>query len=245
VIGPVSFDQTIQAFYFIPVAEIAGTVKDRVFGPLGAVEGAAISLNRTTDNALFNAWPWTAYGALWSSQSDGKFPVNTRVWANFNYLMKVKKNGYQDWTTIVLNPSRGATVNVGDVILTPLDINENQIPDPWELNWFGALVEGGADFDMDFNSNYDEYVAGTIPHDAASVLRIPTVQRMPSGVEICWTVEPGREYRVFGSEAIESGNWTLAAGPWTAGAGVSIMSWTDTQPSENLPEAYRIDVRLP
>lgn len=61
------------------------------------------------------------------------------------------------------------------------------IPDWWELQFFGSTARNGAgDSDGDGLSDRMEYLADTNPTNAASVLRITSIQLVPGGVWMEW-----------------------------------------------------------
>ncbi|MDD4869536.1 MAG: DUF2341 domain-containing protein [Kiritimatiellae bacterium] len=61
---------------------------------------------------------------------------------------------------------------VGTNMLLCVDNNGNDIPDAWEIQYFGWLTNANTDTDMDGVSNIREYLAGTNPTNAASYMKI-------------------------------------------------------------------------
>jgi hypothetical protein len=60
-------------------------------------------------------------------------------------------------------------------IVAEEDIDQDGLPDVWELEYFGDLSFGaGDDPDLDEFSNLEEYQAGTDPTDETSRPRPPT-----------------------------------------------------------------------
>ena len=91
----------------------------------------------------------------------------------------------------------------------PIDSDGNDLPDKWDLRYFGRLgVDPNADEDGDGMTNREEYVEGTDPCDPASVLvldfyRVPNVA---SNIVFCWPSATGRVYTVRGAtNLLESG----------------------------------------
>ena len=80
---------------------------DTVFGESRAVTNAFISLVRTTDNAVFDRYPWSTYGTVWWSGITGTFPADVYILPQTDYVLSVQKNGYTPWIFNVNNPSRG------------------------------------------------------------------------------------------------------------------------------------------
>jgi hypothetical protein len=95
-----------------------------------------------------------------------------------------------------------------DGVLATSDSNHNGIPDDWELHYFGDLThDGKADSDGDGASDYAEYVAGTNPMDASSVLRL-TVDGTSGGVvTLSWPATALRTYRVQFENQLDDAGW--------------------------------------
>ena len=91
------------------------------------------------------------------------------------------------------------TVSVGTVVT---DANMNGLPDLWELQYFGSTnaVNGGPhdDWDSDGMDNLSEYLAGTCPTNAASVLRIEgaVMDSTAGSLALRWSSVAGRWYAI-------------------------------------------------
>ena len=120
-----------------------------------------------------------------------------------------------------------------NLTLPPPDTDADGMPDAWEtangLN--PALPDAAADADGDGLTNRAEFLAGTAPRDAASVLRVTGVAPRPSGATLTWQAQPGVLYRVTGSHDLTS--WTPhgpsmlvpASGPLVADVPASPRFW--------------------
>lgn len=93
------------------------------------------------------------------------------------------------------------------------DQNFDGMPDDWQRLHFGdnpALWPSPwVDSDGDGVSNRDEFLAGTNPNDAASVLKVALLNS-PQGWRIRWETMPGLIYRVQTSENFN--HWTALGG---------------------------------
>ncbi len=94
------------------------------------------------------------------------------------------------------------------------------IPYDWMADEWGgdifAWPSPNADSDADGASNRDEFLAGTNPRDAASVLK-QRLQTTPQGIFLHWNTEPGLIYQV--QAATEFGQWRNLGEPrFAAGA---------------------------
>lgn len=77
-------------------------------------------------------------------------------------------------------PSRGALEITGD-------IDSDGLPDVWELRHMGSIAfDADDDPDDDGLTNLDELIAGTLPQDAASVLRLFHPVMSEGGVMVRW-----------------------------------------------------------
>ncbi len=107
------------------------------------------------------------------------------------------------------------------------------IPDSWRLLYFGsvsnALSAANLDPDGDGASNWQEYVAGTNPTDAASVFQLLAATAGPSGFTLQWPSVINKNYTLQSSPSLTSPSWSVAATN-LIGTG-QIMQWTDGNPS--------------
>jgi hypothetical protein len=86
------------------------------------------------------------------------------------------------------------------------DLDNDGLPDGWETLY--NVSDPNADDDGDGVSNYDEFIAGTNPRDAASVLKIKSITSDQNDCRILFDSLSGRVYRVEYRDNF-SDNWTL------------------------------------
>jgi len=81
----------------------------------------------------------------------------------------------------------------------PADLDGDGMTDTWEADNFGTLLRnGGGDFDGDRFSDLNEFLAGTSPTNAASLLRIESVLLLsPSDLALTWQSVSNRHYDVL------------------------------------------------
>lgn len=85
----------------------------------------------------------------------------------------------------------------------PVDSDGDGLADAWEMEHFGNLNQNGSgDFDGDGVSNLREYRAGTNPADPNSIFEVVEITRVPNGMALQWTSQPGRSYRVRRSDSL-------------------------------------------
>ncbi len=94
------------------------------------------------------------------------------------------------------------------------DRNNDGLPDDWQSRYWGANVNlwpaSSADSDGDGASNLAEFLAGTDPLNATSVLRM-SIQPTMGGLLLQWNAVPGSVYQLQVSTDLKS--WAEAAGP--------------------------------
>ncbi|HOX57741.1 MAG TPA: Ig-like domain-containing protein [Candidatus Paceibacterota bacterium] len=98
-----------------------------------------------------------------------------------------------------------ASVNLS--LSAPPDANANGLPDAWETLY--GVADPDADEDGDGSSNLAEYRANTNPTNAASALRILSVENIYTGdIDLVWTSVGGTRYRVQYSDGDAGGGLT-------------------------------------
>ncbi|HWQ92928.1 MAG TPA: lamin tail domain-containing protein, partial [Clostridia bacterium] len=105
------------------------------------------------------------------------------------------------------------------------DADNDGMPDAWEmLHNFNRLsaADAALDADLDGMSNLNEYLTGTHPRDAASVLAIKTLKLEPGLVRIQFHAVQNRVYSLQALDALGSGSWTtLTTLPAATATGVT------------------------
>ena len=127
---------------------------------------------------------------------------------------------------------------------TSPDINENGIPDDWELFYFGSLnvSTNHADFDGDGVSDLHEYLAGTSPSDPASFLHVMNADAMDDGVIVLeWPSAIGRQYRIWRSPALLGPHELMAS---AIDATPPSNTWVDHPPTDADMLLYWVELDL-
>jgi hypothetical protein len=78
------------------------------------------------------------------------------------------------------------------------DSNQNGIPDWWEVEYFGGLIDANADGDGDGLTSLEEYIAGTNPTNRLSAFKFISVrQDSEPGLVLEWSSASNRVYSVL------------------------------------------------
>ena len=127
------------------------------------------------------------------------------------------------------------TVNI------PVGVDGDGLPDSWEQYFFGGLAHNGTgDADVDGVSDFAEYMADTNPTNAASALRITSLQLASEGNYIEWQGGTSAKQELQrGTRVDDSNAWTniFTVLPPTPTSG----SYTDVV-TTNVMQLYRIRV---
>ncbi|MDF7822635.1 PKD domain-containing protein [Pontiellaceae bacterium B12227] len=234
------------SFEFLPMVRAEGRIRDGMTG--GFVEGAAINfqgleapLTNMVDGFPNNA----AYEELWYTDSGGRFPTNTWL-VDSDWSLSVSKSGYPNFVLpyTISNATPGDVIQLGDLVLNPIDANTNGIADHWEAD--KQITDPSADLDGDHSDNRSEFLAGTDPDDATSRLALTAMDEDAStnGFTLHWPSVAGRSYRVEGQPALTTNAWVQVSPTQEASAGQTEMQWTDSSPT-NTTEFYRIKLITP
>jgi YD repeat-containing protein len=93
------------------------------------------------------------------------------------------------------------------------DLDGDGLPDDWELLFFGNLGrDGTGDFDGDAFTDRSEYLAGTNPIDAMSLLTVTRALPSAGQFTIEWSAVSGRTYRVQYKNDLNETAWSDLAG---------------------------------
>lgn len=129
-------------------------------------------------------------------------------------------------------------------VLPPFpDDNFDSLDDSFQRRFFPLFTSleaaPGADPDGDSLENRSEFLAGTNPTDADSVLRIEQVTVGPAGTTIAWQSVPGRRYQVSSRSQLGPEAWQPLGSPVNAvGTQTQLVDPSETA---NL-RFYRVEV---
>jgi hypothetical protein len=110
---------------------------------------------------------------------------------------------------------------------------------------FGLPTDGSTDYadpDSDAFNNWQEWIAGTIPTNALSVLKMVSVSTNVSGLNLCWQSVSGRTYFLERSTDL-GGQPPFSTVQSNLLGQVSTTSYTDTSATNGGPYFYRVGVQ--
>ena len=123
------------------------------------------------------------------------------------------------------------------------DGDEDGLPDAWELQ-FGlnpSAPDGDLDPDLDGVTSRDEWIAGTNPRSAASVLTLAAPVRVGDRLRFQIETVGGRVYRLWGGENLRPGDWELISVAVGTGEHIAL----DVLPNSKPQQFYVLEVRIP
>lgn len=130
-----------------------------------------------------------------------------------------------------------------EVLATNIDNNFDGFDDAFQRNYFplftAANAAPGADPDSDGMNNYSEYIAGTVPTNSASLLKLLSVNRTNNTATVQWLSVNGKRYQMAFRTNLVSGGWTNLGSVVTASG--TNTSFNDTTASNSF-RSYRIQV---
>ncbi len=133
----------------------------------------------------------------------------------------------------------GGRLNLARIV----DTDQNGLPDWWELQYFGHLMgtDPSADPDRDGASNLAEFLAGTVPTNFNSALRLSALPVPGTNrVTLHWPSAPGRYYRLLRGTNLANGFGTLVQ--TNLSATPPINSITNTLPAGASGTFYRLQL---
>ncbi|HKW29976.1 MAG TPA: PA domain-containing protein, partial [Verrucomicrobiae bacterium] len=125
-----------------------------------------------------------------------------------------------------------------------VDTDNNGLPDWWELQYFGQLTgtDPSADPDHDGMNNLAEWIAGTNPTNAASVLRLTLVSATnANNVLVSWSSVAGKNYWLERSTNLLTGFNSVVSSNITATAPTNTL--TDTAILPGNTRFYRVGLQ--
>jgi hypothetical protein len=174
----------------------------------------------------------------------GEPVFNTFSGSNFiSVLINVDRNATPGLRTLVVQRGNDLAYANGflEIQSHVPDFNFDGLDDRYQRQYFPLFTapEAGpnADPDGDGFNNQAEYISGTVPTNALSLLKLETVTLTGSGSTITWQSAPQKRYQVWSRGDIPGDPWQTV-GPPVVGTD-SLTQFTDTTATNNF-RFYRI-----
>ena len=132
-----------------------------------------------------------------------------------------------------------SAVRLTDAVL--VDTDNDGMPDWWEDQFDFSktnAADATLDFDNDGASNVNEFLAGTLPDNPASLFRIVSVERDGNDVRLTWTTVGGKSYRVASAGALNQPFTSLGSPIFVPGAGEGTTNFIDSGALTNSSVRY-------
>lgn len=178
----------------------------------------------------------------------GSPTFSTNVTGSLNFisvLISVSSNATPGLRSFIVTQGANVAYANGFLEIQPAvpDYNWDGLDDRFQRQYFGPFTSAsaapGADPDGDGMINSSEYIAGTVPTNAASVLKMQSVSRTNNTNTVRWSSVSGKKYQVFYRTNVASGSWSNLGSTVTAAGATSLQ--TDTS-ATNVFRAYRVQV---
>ncbi|VGO11883.1 hypothetical protein PDESU_00431 [Pontiella desulfatans] len=191
---------------------------------------------------MIDGYPYysTNYKEQWLTQADGSFPSNTwLVRSDWNLMLSFGTNYVAaNIDNRIVDPAAGDVIDLGEIMLHPVDDDANGIADFWETQ--NEVTDPDADPDKDGMDNRSEYLAGTDPHDGASCFKVDAVRRETQGHVVEWTPMEGRTYEVWWTPSLDRGFQLLESD-----LAYPVGSYTDAVHTASASGYYKVVLRYP
>lgn len=178
----------------------------------------------------------------------GETTVNTNGLGHavFSFQVQTVAPVGEDISATATNISSGDSSEFADTVsVSATDSNQDGIPDSWATahGFTASATIANNDSDGDGLTNLQEFYAGLDPRDANSVLRIKSVVRSGSDVQLTFQSVLGRIYRLEWRSSLTTESWQpLLDG--IVGTG-SAMQLVDSQALNAVRRLYRLRVLPP
>jgi hypothetical protein len=121
------------------------------------------------------------------------------------------------------------------------DTDNDGMADSWENSFFSTLArDGTGDFDNDGMTDLAEFLEGTLPNSASSLLRMDRVTNTVVQTTISWLSVSGKTYRLQYKNQLAQPGWNDLPGDVLASGATSIK--TDTTSIGQPQRYYRVQV---
>jgi hypothetical protein len=142
--------------------------------------------------------------------------------AGISVVVNVASNAAPGMRSLVVTRGTDVAYANGYLVIPPLvqDNNFDGLDDRFQRQYFPLFTSSqaapSADPDGDGMNNQSEYVAGTVPTNAVSVLKLDSLTQSAGGTTIRWRSVVGKKYQVLGRAQVTGAPWLTLGTPVTA-----------------------------
>ena len=128
-------------------------------------------------------------------------------------LANVQDSNSGQYHVVASNFMGAVTSSVALLVVDSVDTDGDGMPDAWEqVNGTDPMTDDANDDpDLDGLSNIQEYIAGTHPTNALSVLKFDSIESADENVQFSFDAVANHSYAIEFRPSLDSGNWQI----WT------------------------------
>lgn len=212
------------------------TTTYHIWARVKAPSGSDDSLFVKFDSDPYAMWDLNEGSAQWVWQ---KWTSKSLTAGPHSLIFCQREDGFAIDKVCLTTDAGYTPTGLGGTSQTNPDSDGDGLPDTWENAHYGNLTtaSGSTDTDGDGMTAREEYIAGTMPTNAQSVLSILSCNPLHSnGTLVNWDAVTGRMYRLYWAT-------NLYQPDWQAMPEISGSSFTDTAVRTERVIYYHIDVR--
>jgi hypothetical protein len=147
------------------------------------------------------------------------------------------------WGTDGVAALGGGQVILGRLNLAgpaPIDLDQDGLPDWWEAihGMDPMTLDGAGDLDGDGSSNLEEYLAGTDPQLASSVVRIQTFALTAGRLRLVFPCPATKRWKIESTTDLNSGTWSVAGEAVSEGG----LQWLDVNGPAEPTRFFRVRI---
>lgn len=234
----------INIYYGANASATAPTLSSATLGTNLTVSGTLAGTPSTTFSIDFYASPASSpEGAVYLGARNVTTSAGGSASFTINFSGVVAE--HQVITATATDPFGNTSSMSGGITVSATDSAGDGIPNAWRVKYFGGTTTNSTncatcDADRDGVNNLQEFLAGTNPDSASSILKLLPVTEIKGTPTVSFNSSAGIVYRVSFSDNLATGQWQILADQ-IIGTGGEIQI-ADTSAPGNQDRFYRLEV---